>query len=49
MLSKTSLLDRQIKGQAGGNVWDSFAELCLLLAGVDTSSKQTTHKALLSV
>jgi len=49
MLSKTSLLDRQIKGQASGNVWDSFAELCLLLAGVDTSAKQNTNKALLSI
>ena len=49
MLSKTSLLDRQIKGQASGDVWDSFAELCLLLAGIKTSSTQSLNKTLQTV
>ncbi len=49
MLSKASLLDRQIKGQASGNVWDSFAELCLLLSGIDTSSTQSLNTSLLTV
>ncbi len=49
MLSKTSLLDRQIKGQASGNVWDSFAELCLLLAGIETSSNQSLKQSLQTV
>ncbi len=49
MLSKTSLIDRQIKGQAAGDVWDSLAELCLLLAGVHPSTLNTRSSALSTV
>jgi len=33
MLAQTSHIDRQIKGQALGDEWDSFASLCVQLAG----------------
>lgn len=33
MLARVSHIDRQIKGQAAGDVWDAFEALCVQLAG----------------
>ena len=34
LLARAAYLDRLIKGQAGGNVWDELLQLCLAVAGV---------------
>lgn len=44
MLKQTSLLDRQIKGQEAGDVWDSFAALCTCLSTRETTSVESQYE-----
>ncbi|MBX2839687.1 MAG: DNA polymerase III subunit delta [Gammaproteobacteria bacterium] len=43
MLRQTSFIDRQIKGQEQGNVWDSFARLCVELANRPAVKKENRY------
>ena len=38
MLGRTARIDRMIKGMEQGNVWNEFAELCVMLGGDGTPS-----------
>ena len=38
MLGHTAHIDRMIKGMEKGNVWNEFAELCIMLGGDGTPS-----------